>query len=147
MNKLELLNHETVITEANDKTIRLTSHRIIHYKDGYTESKLVSITLEKISSIEVHYKSWLLLLILGILTILAGLMAGAQRHEDVMKLGLVVGVGLILAYLGSRKHLLTISSDGGAKIHIETRGMKREAIWRFINQVDAAKDERWRVGV
>jgi len=137
----QLLNGEQIITESDDKSITLTSFRIRRNVSGGGQAHIVSIMLEKVSSIEVHYSSWIILLGLGILFGLAGLFAGANNKGDVMVPALLIGGVLVIAYFMTRKHVVTVASDGGAKINFQTRGMKRDAIIEFINKIERAKKE------
>src|SRR5690606_29599459 len=106
------------------------------------KAHIVSIMLEKVSSIEIHYKSKVLILIFGILLVSAGLIMGANNSGTPMIFGLVLGGLFILIYLLTRKHVVSIASDGGAIIYFQTKGMKREVLLDFINKIEKAKNER-----
>lgn len=142
MDKNILFTDEQLITESDNKQITLTSHRVRFNSFSWGHAHIVSIMLEKISSIEVHYNSWVIVLFLGILSVLAGLVGGAGNQGQIMVMGLVVGAVLILIYFFTRKHVVTIASDGGAKINFATAGMKRDVIVDFINKIEKAKNER-----
>jgi len=136
--KQHFFEDEQEITRSDNDIVILTSHRI-----RFDDSKhVISIMLEKVSSIEVHYRSWLICLLVGILAAAAGLGIGADNNGQAMIVGLVLGAVLILAYFLTRKHVISIASDGGTKINFETRGMKREAILKFINQIEKAKKDQ-----
>lgn len=136
MEKQEYLPGEELVTESENKLITLTNFRLRFNSSNRGSAYIVSFMLNKISSIEVHYKSLWLLLIIGIVVIAGGLLAGAQNQGDMMIAGLVIGLVLILIYFLSRKHVVTVSSMGGAKINFETKGMKRETLMNFINKIE-----------
>lgn len=136
MEKQEYLPGEELVTESENKLITLTNFRLRYYSSNRGSAYIVSLMLNKISSIEVHYKSLWFLLIIGIVVIAGGLLAGAQNQGDMMIAGLVIGLVLILIYFLSRKHVVTVSSMGGAKINFETKGMKRETLMNFINKIE-----------
>jgi len=99
--------------------------------------------LEKVSSCEIRYQSWPILLILGGLLLLGGTysffqMGGVQLAGPAIVFGLV----FLCAYFLTRKHLISISSDGGASIGFETTGLKRDAVIAFINGIEEAKNQR-----
>ncbi len=139
MDKQYLFENEILISESGDKSVTLTTHRLRHNSSSTGSGHIVSIMLEKISSIEIHYKSWILILFIGILLACGGLIMGAQNRGDVMILGLGAGGLCILLFFLTRKHIVTIASDGGAKINFQTKGMKRDMLLDFINKIETAK--------
>jgi hypothetical protein len=147
MNKPQLLSDENLITESDNKEILLTSHRIRYFSKSWGKTKVISMMLENISSIEVHYSSNIIILAAGCIFILAGLIAGGNDQGDPMILGLIVGSLLILSYFITRKHVVTISSDGGTQINLVTGGMKSEVIIGFIDKIEKAKSERFKTVV
>lgn len=139
-----LLKNEVEITSSSNKQVTLTSHRILYDGKQFGKSKYTSIMLEKISSVEVHCRSWPQILILGILAIAAGLVLAGKGEEQASLLCGGVGLFFCILYLLSRKHFITFTSDGGTKIDLHTSGLKREALLKFVTLVDQAKDERGR---
>lgn len=73
MDKKYLFEGERLISESDDNVVTLTSHRLRYEASSKGSGHVVSIALEKISSIEIHYKSWILILFLGILFAAAGM--------------------------------------------------------------------------
>lgn len=137
---MDLFEYEKVITESGNKEVILTTHRIRHEVSNWGHTHMVSIPLEKISSIEVRYSSWLILLLAGMVSLLMGaFVAGGDYNEQQAQALLIVGVVLIVVYILTRKHVITISSDGGAKINFATKGMNREMVMKFIDKVEEAK--------
>jgi len=136
MEKQEYLPGEELVTESENKLITLTNFRLRFYSSNRGSAYIVSLMLNRISSIEVHYRSLWFLLIPSIILIVGGLLAGAQNQGDIMIAGLVIGLLLALIYILSRKHIVTVSSMGGAKINFETKGMKRETLMNFINKIE-----------
>ncbi len=144
MEQKDLFPKETIITESDDKVVTLTTHRIRYNSSSYGRADIVSIMLEKISSIEAKYTSLIIVLIIGIAIALIGIAMGLSNNSNSHAgKGILINGGIfILVYHGTRKHPVTITSDGGTKITFETKGMKRETILDFINKVEKAKNER-----
>ncbi len=116
------IDNEKVILESDNNQLRLTTHRLRYHEAASSKSDYTSIMLDKISSIELkYYKSSIWLLIIGILTI-----------------PIVVGIILIIIFFNSKKHVVSVTPDGGKPIIFETNGMKREFIEDFIDKVESA---------
>lgn len=116
------LDNEILIIESTNKQIRLTSHRLRYYETPKRNSDFTSIMLDKISSIElIYYKSSIWLLIIGIATI-----------------PIIVGLILLYMFFTSKRHVISVTPDGGKPIIFETKGMKRDFLDNFIDKVEAA---------
>lgn len=137
-----LPNEENLVTSNGDKII-LTNHRIQMTDSVWGQSFTVSIFLEDISSIEIKYKSNILLLILGAICVLGGFyMAGQHGGNDGMIGGLVLGGIFFAIWWFTRKHIISISSDGGASLNFMVQGMGDEKINNFVHDVSLAKQKR-----
>lgn len=136
-----LLEGESILTKSNDNSVVLTSHRLVKNIKSYGHAYFMSVQLEKISTVEIRSKSHPLLLVFGVVCAITGPVASIQLGADnLLIVGLVLGVILILLYFLTRYHLISVASDGGAKIHILTKGAKREALLDFVKKIDQAKD-------
>lgn len=137
-----LPNEEKLITSNADKII-LTNHRIQMTDSVWGQSFTVSIFLEDISSIEIKYKSNILLIILGVICVLGGFyMAGQSRGSEGMIAGLVLGGIFFAIWWFTRKHIISISSDGGSSLNFMVQGMGDEKINDFVHNVSLAKQTR-----
>lgn len=135
-----LLSGEEILTESNDKTITLTNYRIRYYETRFGHASLASIHLDKLSAIEMKYKSNLLFLYLGVLAIIAGfIVAIADEHVGDLLIGIIPGIVLFVFYWLTKHHVVHLSSDSGVKIEFKTKGMKNETIVAFINQIEQAR--------
>ena len=137
-----LQNEEEIISSNADKIV-LTNQRIMMKDEVWGKSFKISIFLEDISSIETHYKSNVLFLIIGAILALAGLSMSATHGGGQMAVGgLVVGGICIAIWWFSRKHLVTISSDGGSHLNFVVEQMSDDKIEDFITNVQEAKLKR-----
>lgn len=115
------IDNEKVILESDNNQIRLTTHRLRYSESARSSSDFTSIMLDKISSIELtYYKSSIWLLIIGIITT-----------------PVIVGIILIIIFFTSKRHVVSVTPDGGKPIIFETKGMKREFLEDFIDKVEA----------
>ena len=133
----ELFENEELITESEDGQILLTTKRIRHFSGSVN---LTSIMLEKVSSTEVNYSHYPVLLLLGFLCLLYSVTQQGEEQRWAI-IALVTGAILIITYFLTRKHVVIISSDGGAKIVFRTSGMSSGNVMAFVNKVEEAKNK------
>ena len=137
-----LPNEEKLITSNADKII-LTNHRIQMTDSVWGQSFTISIFLEDISSMEIKYKSNILFIILGVICVLGGVYtAGQHGGSEAMIGGLVLGGIFFALWWFTRKHIISISSDGGASLNFMVQGMGKDKIADFIHNVSLAKQTR-----
>lgn len=142
LNQMKLLqNEEKLITSDEDRMI-LTNYRITKRDEIWGKSHKISIFLEDISSIEVHFKSNIVFLIIGILLALAGLVMSSQGGGESSIGGLVIGGIFVAIWWFSRKHIVSIASNGGSSLNILVKGMSDSKIEDFITSVQDAKLNR-----
>lgn len=140
-----LQNEERIVTSKDDQII-LTNQRIqMEYKD-WGSSYIISIFLENISSIEKTYRSYYMLLILGILALL---LSGYVSYKDDYNINtdsalwlLLAGGVLIILWLFSRRHVIKISSNGGSHILFTIKSMRDQGAEDFIDKLSYQKGER-----
>ena len=138
---MKLLQNEEKLISSNADKIVLTNQRIMLTDKVWGKSFKISICLENISSIESHYKSNILFLILGIFLTLGGLVMSTQGDGDAM-VGLVLGGVFIAIWWFNRKHIVTISSNGGSHLSFIVENMSNEKIDDFVTTVQDAKIKR-----
>jgi hypothetical protein len=140
---MKLLPGEEMLVASNENKIVLTSHRIQMTESVWGQSYTVSMFLEDISSMEVKYKSYVFFLFIGALSIVAGLYLATQGGEsNAMLGGLVIGVIMFALWWFSRRHMVSISSNGGATLDFMVQGMSDEKIEKFLYDVNLAKHQR-----
>lgn len=139
-----LLEGEELLQHSPNNVVVLTTHRIRYHAVNSSEAHLVSVMLEKVSSCEVRYHSSPMVLILGVLLTILGAIACLQSlgGTEIGAALLVVGLVVAFVYFATRRHIVSIASDGGARIRFETKGMKSDSIVALINNLEKAKHER-----
>lgn len=137
-----LPNEKKLITSNKDKVI-LTDHRIQMTENEWGQSYRISIFLEDVVSIETKYKSYIGLVIFGILIILVSIFfAGQFRAPELIIGGLALGIILFITWFFSRQHIISIMSGGGSTLNFVIQGMNEDAISDFVYRVSLAKQER-----
>jgi hypothetical protein len=140
---MKLLPNEEILVSSNSDKLILTNHRIQLTEKSWGQSFSIGIFIEDISSIEVKYKSNTILLLVGILCVLVGFyMSGKSNGNEEMLGGIFLGGILILIWWLSRKHVVSITSNGGAKLNFMVQGMGDEKISDFVHNVSLAKQTR-----
>jgi len=138
---MTLLENEEKL-DSLTKSDLLTNYRIM--KESGNSYK-ISIFLEKISSIVVYYETKPLYLLLGIVSIIAGLImfgVGEELFQRISLFTFVIGVIFIINYFLTKKHVITISPDGGKNLNIEVKGTSKERIEEFITNIQRAKQAK-----
>jgi hypothetical protein len=147
----QLMSAESILTQSDNGHITLTTHRLRYNNEAFSKAKIISIMLENISSIEVNYKSWFLMLVLGVFIGIAGVgmsIVGANEEAyDLQKGGLalfVIAAICIVIYLFSKRHVITVASKGGARISFFTKRIGRGSVIEFIDKIEKAQNERFK---
>ena len=138
MNQDHLFDNERIITQSDRDLITLTNLRIRYSDDVWGKSHVISLLLEKVSSVEIHYRSKPILLVLGILSVIVGVFLESNGAEGSIAVFGVIGFVFILLHIFSRKHFMTISSEGGSKINFHIKRMKHSKVLTFVNQLEGA---------
>jgi hypothetical protein len=145
---MTLLPNEHEILTSNEDKIVLTNKRIQMTEKDWGRSYKISIFLEDISSTQVVYKSNILWLILSILCLLYFAFALLQNDrfgyydKAPMQISFVIGIIFLALYWFSRRHIISIHSDGGKPLEIMVNRMPDSEIEHFFDKVQLAKDER-----
>ena len=141
---MNLFKEEQIITTTSENIVVLTTHRVRSNNSyGWGQRSTTSIMLEKISSIQLTYNSYPILLILAALLGFASfIMYNKQMSNGEMFAPALFAIVCVIIYFSTRKHVCVIASDGGAKIAFETNNIKKEELLNFIDKVEQAKHNK-----
>lgn len=111
---MKLLAGETTISEANLEHLTLTTHRVRYDQRTSGATKIVSITLDAVSSCSVVSKSYPILLLLAVVALLLGaLLQVTGIEEGNIRNGLLLAsVALGITYFLTRAVAFSIASSG-----------------------------------
>ncbi|XOV66806.1 MAG: hypothetical protein ACFHU9_14365 [Fluviicola sp.] len=136
------MTEEKTITESSNGLIKLTNHKIRYVSKSYGKARIISMMLNEVSAIEVHFRSYIPALIMGILFFLGALIVAADNQRNQTPLGLmIVGIIFVIYYFLSRKHVVSIVARGKGSIDFESKGISTNEIIHFVNKVEMAKQE------
>jgi hypothetical protein len=139
---MKLSSGETTISEANLEHLTLTTHRVRYDQRTSGATKIVSITLDAVSSCGVVSKSYPILLLLAVVALLLGaLLQVTGIEEGNVQNGLfLASVALGIVYFLTRAVAFSIASPGES-ITVSARGLKPDVLIGFIDAVEQAKLE------
>jgi hypothetical protein len=109
----------------------------------------ITIFLEDISSIEIRYNSHIIFLILAAIVglfwvYLLFASSGYSSNGSSPTGAFLLALLFALLYWITRRHVISISSDGGKSLNFLVSQMKEDQIQEFTHKVHAAKAERMR---
>jgi hypothetical protein len=143
MSELLLLSNEQIISQSTDGSIVLTNQRLASLRSSWGKQDVTTLLLRHVNSFEIHYQHRPLILIIGIvfcLVSLIGIYSKGLGSEEAAVL-LIGGLVLVIFYLLTRRHVVSVRTDGGAIIEFATKGMNGHDVIAFINKVQKAKLE------
>lgn len=139
---MQLLQNENIIMSSNGQKVVLTNIRVFIEDSKFGNSYKNYIFLENISSIEYVIKTYLWVLIVGIiiLTLGAGYFStNARFDEDEMLPCFGPGSLFILLYFLTIRRSISITPDGGNSINIDSTAITGQNVQNFIDKVQEAK--------
>jgi hypothetical protein len=139
---MQLFPNEEYLVRSNNDLLVLTTHRIQSKSKDWGSSYENTLFLEDISSIEIRYSSLFLALVIGIFLIVGGLIWSNNEGISPFNYSTIAGAFAILVYFVSRRHVISITPDGGNPINLDIGHMGSEEIHDFIDKVQLAKAAR-----
>ncbi len=131
---MKLISNESVISKSTNNAIVLTNYRLFHNAGRFD---FASIMVDKISSIQVKHISHFWLLVSGILFGLGIIIGAFDYHLELFGIGSgIIGLALIILFFSTRKHVISVSPDGGHPINFTTRGMSKSEIKALISKIE-----------
>lgn len=135
---MNLIVDEELILSSNDDNIVLTNQRIEMNTKEWGKSYSIGIFLEDISSIEIKYQSNPILLALAAIVFIGGFSIG--REQSIF--AIIISLIIIAIWYFTKKHVISISSKGGAVMRILIQRMGNQKIAEFLFEIKNAKAKR-----
>ncbi len=133
---MKLFENETLIKDFNKAYISVTNKRVRYEDSSSGNTKIVSMTLESVSSCGVVTNSSPLLIVFGIIAFLGIFIV----KEDNMRVVLIaIAILLFTIYFFTRKAVISISSNGGDKISVPINNVKRGTIVEIVDTIEEQK--------
>jgi hypothetical protein len=127
---------ERFLKISDNGVLVLTNYRVKYDSHGQGASKFVTMSLDSVSSCGLVTQSRPMLLVLAAVALIAALL---QNRQELAIILLIVAAVLAAWYAVTRSAVITISSPGGQPIVVPAKGMKRESILAFVEEVIEAK--------
>lgn len=139
----KLLPNEEILFLFGENVI-LTDQQVKMSYSSWGQSYKIAIFHENISSIEAKFKSYVIYIFLAALGLLYCVFRRIQGFEIDEQMFAPVGISIFffLVWWFTRKHIVSIASDGGARLNVEAHGMHEDQIDNFIYSVSEAKQKR-----
>lgn len=136
---MELLPGEEILNEgsSNGTKVVLTDRRLIYEAETWGRATSIMFFLEDLDSVEMTYRSYPLLVVLGLLSLIVGLFAESSARTILIIAGLLLVLAFFLlrhkgAKFNSRRTSIFIYAKGDVIKHLES----------FVHAVQQAKDRR-----
>lgn len=140
---MNLLQNEIKLGATKDDKVVITNSRIFQQELKFGSNYHLSIQLEDISSIEMHYKSNPILLVLGILFSLYGLYTILTSYDKTPGFAaLFLGIILLLIWWFTRRFAVSIKPNGGKSLDCYFEATTPENIESFLETLEQAKLDR-----
>ena len=130
--------NEKVLSNTANGLVNLTTHRVQLKSSTIGRVHIISILLNRVSSISSNYRSKPIYLVISFLALAAGGYLYLDNSEDAALVPFAFSVIFFIAYFFSRKHRVSIASCGGDIISFSTTGMSKDSVISFIDEVEAA---------
>lgn len=138
-----LLSNESELVSSNEGKIILTNQRIHMSDKEWGNEYNITIFLEDISSIEMHYKSNMIFFMLGVVAGLFCFYSYASGNDSgAGGISLIATIVLFVLYWVSRKHIVSITSHGGKALNFEAASLPEYEMQKFLAKVQEAKLQR-----
>ena len=135
-----MLPDEQIVMSSTDDSLVLTNRRVYYDSVSIGRSSLISVTLDAVASCGLVTRSYPILLILAAVDFLIFLSVDtASFFAANRSFMLVFGIALIIAYIATRKAVISIASNGGDKIIVLANSIGRKQVIRFIDAIELQK--------
>ena len=134
---------ETRLLSSDDDRLVLTTHRVRFEAKSRAFRRVTSIMLDEVSACEIATARRPWLLVWALIFLLIGLYPPPNSSQDASIMFFVLAALGGLAYLSTRRQIISVRSSGGS-IKVPTQGMGLEKAKDFIDQVELAKHRYFR---
>lgn len=131
---LTLFEGEKIVSQSNDESVTLTTHRILYKYSSWGNSYNQNVALEYITSFENKHISYSILMLITVGSIFVGVYNGEFISS------ILVSNTCLLIFRFTKRNILIISSPT-TKISVVAK-MNKEKVLEFIDQIEETKFKR-----
>jgi hypothetical protein len=144
---LKTFEGEQIVSSSDNGYVTLTTHRISMESKEFGRSYYIAIFLEDISSIQMHYRSFMTALWIGIFAFTGSIYTffmNTGNYDDQMfaKVLLFAAIISVAIWLFSKRRIVSIYPNGGKPMEFLANQMSHESIQSFLAQVQLTKAQR-----
>jgi|ERR1019366_5861045 hypothetical protein len=130
------LSGEKSLLTSDNGVLTLSNYRVKYDAQAKGSSKFMTITLDAVASCGLVTQSKPILLVIAAICAIGAVV----QHDRGALFGLLfLALCFVVAYFLTRSGVITISSNGGERIDVPTKGMKQENIRSFVEALVEAK--------
>ncbi|MEI6822179.1 MAG: hypothetical protein WCL51_09590 [Bacteroidota bacterium] len=140
MKPIITFENETILLDLtnNLETFILTNERVRHSKKSWGFNDITSILLKEITSITVHYSSYIIFIILAIISGLYTIITFINKGGyDFISYSLIFTVLMIILFFSTRRNSITICASNG-KIDYDIKGYNNYKLIELIDTIELA---------
>jgi hypothetical protein len=139
---MKLLTNEHILVSSDKEKVILTNQRIQLNNRSWGQAYSINIFLEDISSVETKYRSYLILVLLGLISVAGGVYLAEIEGSESLYVGFALGGFFLLVWWLTRTNVISITPNGGSSLNFVVKGMSDDKITDFVFNVSQAKLDR-----
>jgi hypothetical protein len=139
---MKLLTNEHILVSSDKEKVILTNQRIQLNNRSWGQAYSINIFLEDISSVETKYRSYLILVLLGLISVAGGVYLAEIEGSESLYVGFALGGFFLLVWWLTRTNVISITPNGGSSLNFVVKGMSDDKIADFVFNVSQAKLDR-----
>jgi hypothetical protein len=135
---MKMMKDEHSLGKGGNGRLEITNLRVRYTVTATGAARVSSIMIDQVASCVVHYTSYVILLVFGGLSGMAGLYSVSQRVDTSGLMMLLFGALFVGAYFVTRRHVVSIGS-ASASIDVPITGMSTDDVVGIIDTIEEAK--------
>ena len=135
---MKMMKDEHSLGQGGNGRLEITNLRVRYTVTTTGAARVSSIMIDQVASCVVHYTSYVILLVFGALSGMAGLYSFSHNGGGPAFMMLFFSALFIAAYFLTRRHVVSIGS-ASASIDVPITGMSTDDVVGIIDTIEEAK--------